>query len=130
MADNTGKRSNNRCAIYGTMGAFGKPGYNESLDKAKETIRELIASGINTFVTDARDGFELEMSVYIQDLKKDNPEIHLVVAKPYPNFNTNWRTKPILQSVMNNADMVKYISEKDRNTSSEESSDQVVPWLL
>ena len=126
MADNTTRKAEYRCAIFGTAGAYGKPRYFESLEQAKSEIQELIRRGITTFVTDARDGFGLDLAVFIQELRESDPGIHLVVVRPYPNFRSNWNTLPILRAVMEKADMVKYMSETEENY----SQDMLNEWIL
>lgn len=126
MADNSTRKADYRCAIFGTAGSFGKPRYSDSLELAKAAIDDLIKKGLYTFVTDGRDGFDLDLAVYIQKVKEENPNVHLVVVRPYPDFKSNWNTKPILRSVMDKADMVKYMAEKEEDY----SPDELNGWIL
>lgn len=104
------KYTKSRCAVYGVKNTLDKPGFTNNLMQIKTTINELISKGISTFITSAKDGYELNTAQYIVELKKQKADIHLIIARPYQNSPTNWRTKPILESVMKSADMVKYVS--------------------
>ena len=97
-----------RCAIYGPSSSF--PGYAATLDYLKDTIGQAIADGFITFVTSARDGYELDAAKFICELKQEYSEVRLVIVQPYLNRERFWKTVPIFQEVCSQADMVKYVS--------------------
>ena len=97
MADNAERKLNNRCVIYGAAsgqtdtgayrsGAAGERRATASmrlLGQVGSAVRGLIAEGVNTFVTDAGDELALETAGYILKLRKVDPNLHLVLARPY-----------------------------------------------
>ena len=100
-----------RCAVYAT-GAF-NTGYFARLDFLKELLDRSIEKGYRTFLTEARDGLELEAAFYLLERKKTDPELRLVVVIPYRNRKINWKAKPKFDAVCAGADLVKVFSEDD-----------------
>ena len=97
-----------RCAIYGSSMLF--PGYSSTLDYLKETIGQAIADDYTTFITAARDGYELDAAQFICMLKSEYPKLKLVIVQPYLNRDRFWKTIPVFQELCSKADMVKYIT--------------------
>ena len=97
-----------RCAIYGPSSSFA--GCSATLDYLKDTIGQAVADGYVTFLTSARDGYELDAAKFICELKRDFPEVRLVVVQPYLNRDRFWKTVPVFKEVCGQADMVKYVS--------------------
>lgn len=110
---------NNRCAIIGSKNSFGRTEFFSNMKMFEQQIDELLEQGINTYVTEASDGYELSAANYIIELKKNIENLHLVVVRPYQGENVYWKTKPILERVLKSADMVKYIAENKNDYYSE-----------
>lgn len=100
-----------RCAVYAT-GAF-NTGYFARLDFLKGLLDRSVEEGYRTFLTEARDGLELEAAFYLLERKKTDPELRLVVVIPYRNRKINWKAKPKFDAVCAGADLVKVFSEDD-----------------
>ena len=100
-----------RCAVFAT-GAF-NAGYFARLDFLMELLDRSIEEGYRTFLTEARDGPELEAACYLLERKKTDPEIRLVVVIPYRSRVIRTNVKPMFDAVCRGADLVKIFSEDD-----------------
>ncbi len=99
-----------RCAIFAT--SVKRASYEATLDYLKETILQAIADGYVTFITTAKDGYELDAAKFLCELKKNSPQIHLVIAQPYVNQGRNSTSVRHFQEICSRADLIKYISIK------------------
>lgn len=113
-----------RCAIFGT-GGFSKD-HDKIACFVNKAITDAISEGFVTFVTEANDGFELDAAKFVCDLKRINPNLHLVVVLPSPNQKRNWETASMFNSVLKKADIVKFMSQ----TECEEAFAAREDWII
>lgn len=113
-----------RCAIFGASG-FSEDHY-KTVDFVNTAITDAISEGFVTFVTELNDGFELDAAKLVCDLKKTNPDLHLVIVLPFPNQKRNWKTASMFNSILQKADVVKFMSK----TECEEAFAAREDWII
>lgn len=113
-----------RCAIFGARG-FSEDHY-KTTDFVNTAIADAISEGFVTFVTELNDGFELDAAKFVCDLKKTNPNLHLIVVLPFPNQKRNCKTASIFNSILQKADIVKFMSK----TECEEAFAAREDWII
>lgn len=113
-----------RCAVFGTRSQ--NDGYYPTLGYARAAIMQAIEEGYVTFITEARDGFELDLAKFLCVVKENNPSIHLVIVQPYAYKNRFWNTIPIYKQVCAQADAIRIISTADDPQAQEKTTE----WML
>ncbi len=78
-----------------------------------QAIDQAIKDGYITFITGMAMGVDMWASEIVLDKRKENKDIHLIVALPHPDFekNRNEWEKIKYQNIIRQADLVKVISE-------------------
>lgn len=90
---------------------------NASEDQVKNWLRERIIEAVQdgyvTFITGMAMGVDIWAGEIVAEMKKSNPNLHLIAASPYPGFERKWH--PAWQQAYNrllgNADIVRFVSK-------------------
>lgn len=90
---------------------YGKEAY-VIVELRKEIIRA-ISDGYTIFVTGCSRGVDLWASDIVFELQRDNPDIRLVCAIPFPDFDERWPVdwKKHLQLVRKKADLILTVEQ-------------------
>lgn len=74
-------------------------------------IDEAIRDGYRTFISGMSRGTDIWAAQIVLDRKRTLPDIHLILAIPYPYFESGWGTEWQYQyrQVLSQADLVRYI---------------------
>lgn len=91
-------------------------------------VRNLIGKGYTEFVSGGSLGFSMLASRVIVGLKKEYPQIrlHLVLPCRTQTKGWNWFDVETFQSILSNADSVKYISNRYRKGCMQKRNRRVV----
>lgn len=89
---------------------------DENLVKTRLTymINEAVRRGYVTFITGMARGVDLWAAEIVLDIRRTNPDIHLIAASPYPGFEKAWSKEwqDKYNSILKAADTVRYISKE------------------
>lgn len=82
-------------------------------EKLNNELRELIGSGINTFVTGGALGFDTLAALTVLKLREEFPEINLILALPCKTQTAKWTQaqKNAYNDILAKADYTIYLSE-------------------
>ena len=112
MNDSKSDLKRRRCCFTGHRPE--KLGISEARAKAllKSAIQQAISDGYVTFISGMARGIDLWAAEIVIEERK-NRNIHLVCASPFNGFENRWseHDKTTYQSIMEQADLVKYISQ-------------------
>ncbi len=107
-------------------------------EKLNKELRELIDSGISTFIAGGALGFDTLAAITVLKLREEFPEINLLLALPCKTQTTNWtRTqKKAYNDILAKADYTIFISEnytpecmRKRNRFMVDNSSAVIAYL-
>lgn len=91
----------------------------------EENIQKHAENGVTDFISGGARGFDLLAALAVLGLKRNFPDIRLLLYLPYPGFEKNWPEKDIsiLHTIAGLANDAQYISDsysrecmKKRNT--------------
>ena len=92
-----------------------KLGVSETSAKAllKSAIQQAISEGYVTFLSGMARGIDLWAAEIVIEEREKNDNIHLVCVSPFNGFEMRWseQDKTTYYSIMEQADLVKYISQ-------------------
>ena len=93
-----------------------KVGNNEKYikDKLKEEIQKTISEGVFTFISEMARGVDIWAAEVVIQEKRNNPDVKLICASPYPGFERNrcLAERMKYHEILNNADYVINVSDK------------------
>ena len=74
-------------------------------------IKQAIADGFTTFITGMAYGVDIWAGQIVVQLRKSNPELHLIAAIPFPGFEDRWSSvyKREYQELLDQTNLVQYI---------------------
>ena len=74
-------------------------------------ILQAINDGFVTFITGMARGVDIWAGEIILQLRKQNPNLHLIAASPYEGFESRWSTdwQRRYNSILEQADLVRFI---------------------
>ena len=77
----------------------------------ERAVDEAIRDGYRTFISGMSRGTDIWAAQIVLDRKRTLPDIHLILAIPYPYFESGWGTEWQNQyrQVLSQADLVRYI---------------------
>ncbi len=77
----------------------------------ESSIQQAIMDGYTTFITGMAYGVDIWAGQIIVQLRKSNPDLHLIAAVPFRGFEDRWSAdwKRAYQELLEQADLVKYI---------------------
>ncbi len=84
------------------------------IEKLPGIIGHLFAQGITDFITGGALGFDTLAAQSVIRVKKQIPEIRLVLALPCKNQTINWNKRQVCdyEDILEKADEIIYVSEK------------------
>lgn len=88
---------------------------NRSEGEIKKDLEAAILQAVNdgfvTFITGMARGVDIWAGEIVLQLKKENPNLHLIAAVPYDGFESRWSAdwKVRYNSIMKQADLVRFI---------------------
>ncbi len=87
-----------------------KAGEEEIKSALSKEIRLAVMSGIRNFHTGMARGVDLWAAEIVLELKKDFPQLRLICAIPYRDFEKKWtpRWQKLYHSVLSQADEIHY----------------------
>ena len=102
------QRRLHRCCI---MGRTNRPEKDVRLELAS-MIRQAVAEGFTTFIVGMSCGLEMWAGEEVVRLRKDNPDLHLIAAVPFPGYEGRWSANMQMEfhELVKMADVVRYIS--------------------
>ena len=113
MNDSTSALRQHRCCFTGHRPE--KLGVSEARAKAllKSAIQQAISEGYVTFLSGMARGIDLWAAEIVIEEREKNDNIHLVCVSPFNGFEMRWseQDKTTYYSIMEQADLVKYISQ-------------------
>lgn len=113
MNDSTSDLKQHRCCFTGHRPE--KLGVSEARAKAllKSAIQQAISEGYVTFLSGMARGIDLWAAEIVIEEREKNDNIHLVCVSPFNGFEMRWseHDKTTYHSIMEQADLVKYISQ-------------------
>ena len=113
MNDSKSDLKRHRCCFTGHSPE--KLGVSEARAKAllKSAIQQAIYDGYVTFISGMARGIDLWAAEIVIEEREKNSNIHLVCASPFNGFEMRWseQDKTTYYSIMEQADLVKYISQ-------------------
>ena len=74
-------------------------------------ILQAINDGFVTFITGMARGVDIWAAEMVLQLRKQNPNLHLITASPYEGFESRWTEdwKVRYNTVMEQADLIRYV---------------------
>lgn len=83
-------------------------------EQIKNEVKKSVEEGYFTFITGMAMGVDMWAAEIVIEEKRNNPEIKLVCASPYPGFERNrcLADRMKYHEVLNNADYIINVSEK------------------
>lgn len=74
-------------------------------------ILQAINDGFVTFITGMARGVDIWAAEIVLQLRKHNPNLHLITASPYEGFESRWTEdwKVRYNTVMEQADLIRYV---------------------
>lgn len=74
-------------------------------------ILQAINDGFVTFITGMARGVDIWAAEIVLQLRKQNPNLHLITASPYEGFESRWTEdwKVRYNTVMEQADLIRYV---------------------
>lgn len=77
----------------------------------KEAIKNAISGGYSTFITGMAYGVDIWAGEIVVQLRKTNPDLHLIAAIPYPDFGVRWSSewKERYEELLKKANLIKVI---------------------
>lgn len=113
MNDSKSDLKRHRCCFTGHRPE--KLGVSEARAKAllKSAIQQAISEGYVTFLSGMARGIDLWAAEIVIEEREKNDNIHLVCVSPFNGFEMRWseQDKTTYYSIMEQADLVKYISQ-------------------
>ena len=113
MNDSKSDLKRHRCCFTGHRPE--KLGVSEARAKAllKSAIQQAIYDGYDTFISGMARGIDLWAAEIVIEEREKNDNIHLVCVSPFNGFEMRWseQDKTTYYSIMEQADLVKYISQ-------------------
>ena len=113
MNDSISDLKRHRCCFTGHRPE--KLGISEARAKAllKSAIQQAISEGYVTFLSGMARGIDLWAAEIVIEEREKNDNIHLVCVSPFNGFEMRWseQDKTTYYSIMEQADLVKYISQ-------------------
>ena len=113
MNDSKSDLKRHRCCFTGLRPE--KLGVSEARAKAllKSAIQQAISEGYVTFLSGMARGIDLWAAEIVIEEREKNDNIHLVCVSPFNGFEMRWseQDKTTYYSIMEQADLVKYISQ-------------------
>ena len=113
MNDSKSDLKRHRCCFTGHRPE--KLGVSEARAKAllKSAIQQAISDGYVTFISGMARGIDLWAAEIVIEEREKNDNIHLVCVSPFNGFEMRWseQDKTTYYSIMEQADLVKYISQ-------------------
>lgn len=82
------------------------------IKKAMEAaILQAINDGFVTFITGMARGVDIWAGEIVLQLRKQNPNLHLIAASPYEGFESRWSTdwQRRYNSILEQADLVRFV---------------------
>ena len=79
----------------------------------REQIEQAVAEGYTTFITVMAMGVDIWAGQIVVELKKANPNLHLIAAVPWPGFSSRWHDdwKQQYQQLLADADLVREVKK-------------------
>ena len=109
---------NHRCCFTGHRP--NKLNMNESETRAllELAIEKAIARGFITFITGMAMGTDIWAAEIVLEKRKHNKDLHLICALPHKGFEgmRNHEEQTRYNNIIENADLVRYVSEKYYNS--------------
>ena len=113
MNDSKSDLKRHRCCFTGHRPE--KLGISEIRAKVllKSAIQQAISDGYVTFISGMARGIDLWAAEIVIEEREKNDNIHLVCVSPFNGFEMRWseQDKTTYYSIMEQADLVKYISQ-------------------
>ena len=113
MNDSKSDLKRHRCCFTGHRPE--KLGISETRAKVllKSAIQQAISDGYVTFISGMARGIDLWAAEIVIEEREKNDNIHLVCVSPFNGFEMRWseQDKTTYYSIMEQADLVKYISQ-------------------
>ena len=113
MNDSKSDLKRHRCCFTGHRPE--KLGISEARAKVllKSAIQQAISDGYVTFISGMARGIDLWAAEIVIEEREKNDNIHLVCVSPFNGFEMRWseQDKTTYYSIMEQADLVKYISQ-------------------
>ncbi len=90
---------------------YGKEGY--VIAELRKEIVSAIADGYSTFITGCSRGVDLWAADIVLELQRDNKDLRLLCAIPFPDFDSRWPEdwKKHLQFVKKKADHIQIVEQ-------------------
>ena len=103
-----------RCCFTGHRPDKVQTAEGEIRELLKAEIKKSVEEGILTFITGMARGVDTWAAQIVLEEKKENPDIKLICASPYPGFERSWCLADRMKyhEIINNADYVINVSEK------------------
>lgn len=79
----------------------------------KAEIKRAISDGYVTFISGMARGIDMWSAEIVLNLKKKNPDLHLICALPHRDFESRWglEEQRKYREILEQADLVRYINE-------------------
>ena len=122
------EKQKTKCAIYGATGNYDSPWYKANTNELYECIDRLIAEGVTEFASAATQGFEMRAISYIINLKKSNPDIRLIIVRPYWGCRVTPGRSHSLVFAMKNADEIVNVAESTADYTRGMIDEWIVDW--
>ena len=77
----------------------------------EKAIVKAIGMGYQTFITGMAYGVDIWAGQIVVELRKNNPDLHLIAAIPFPGFESRWSNewRQAYADLLGKADLVRYI---------------------
>ena len=107
----TSEKRNRRCCFTGHRPQKLLRKEEEIKQDLEEAIQKAVQDGYTTFITGMAYGVDIWAGEIICQLRQTYPEIHLIAAVPFPDFEERWtkKWKNAYASLLDKADLVHYI---------------------
>ena len=103
-----------RCCFTGHRTQKLRRTEEEIKNDLETAIKQAIADGYTTFITGMAYGVDIWAGQIIVQLRKGNPELHLIAAIPFPGFEDRWSSvyKREYRELLDQVNLVRYLCSR------------------